>query len=178
MDLHNHYVEASIKTADNLRTIAQAADMRELSRLSLPEIDAITDLVGRILPAGNVPGVIVSGLARLPGRRPPSDIVKRDVNLLFRGVEQVLDKAAYGAFFAGPAAVIWGYQNLLKLAGKAPEDSFPEGTWQFYVEYALREDTARHTNETHGFDTTLNLHGLLEMVSECSDQIARCFRRQ
>jgi hypothetical protein len=134
--------------------------MRELSRLSLPEIDAITDLVGQIVPAGNVPGVIVSGLARLPGRRPPSNVVKRDVNLLFRGVEQVLDKAAYGAFFAGPAAVIWGYQNLLKLAGKSPEDSFPEGTWQFYVEYALREDTARHTNETHGFDTALNQHGL------------------
>jgi hypothetical protein len=160
VDLHNHYVEASIKTADNLRTIVQAADVRELSRLSLPEIDAITELVGRILPAGNVPGVIVSGLARLPGRRPPSDIVKRDMSLLFRGVEQVLDKAAYGAFFAGPAAVIWGYQNLLKLAGKAPEDSFPEGTWQFYVEYALREDTARHANETHGFDTALKLHGL------------------
>jgi hypothetical protein len=158
VDSRQRYAEASIKTADNLRTIVQAADVRELSRLSLPEIDAIADLVGRIVPAGNVPGVIVSGLARLPGRRPPSNVVKRDVNLLFRGVEQVLDKAAYGAFFAGPAAVIWGYQNLLKLAGKAPDDSFPEGTWQFYVEYALREDTARHTNETHGFDTVLNQH--------------------
>ncbi len=160
VDSREHFAEASIKTTDNLRTIVQAADVRELSRLSLPEIDAITDLVGQIVPAGNVPGVIVSGLARLPGRRPPSNVVKRDVNLLFRGVEQVLDKAAYGAFFAGPAAVIWGYQNLLKLAGKSPEDSFPEGTWQFYVEYALREDTARHTNETHGFDTALNQHGL------------------
>jgi hypothetical protein len=160
VESRERYAEVSIKTADNLRTIAQTADVRELSRLSLPEIDAITDLVGRIVPAGNVPGVIVSGLARLPGRRPPSNIVKRDVNLLFRGVEQVLDRAAYGAFFAGPAAVIWAYQNLLKLAGKAPEDSFPDGTWQFYVEYALREDTARHANETHGFDTALNLHNL------------------
>ena len=59
-------------------------------------------------------------------------------------------------FFAGPAAVIWGYQNLLRLAGKDPEDSFPEGYWQFYVDYALREDTARHSNETHGFDTLIN----------------------
>ena len=177
MDSRDHYAEASIKTADNLRTMAQSADLRGLSRLSLPEIDAIADLVGRIVPAGNVPGVIVSGLARLPGRRPPSNVVKRDVNLLFRGVEQVLDKAAYGAFFAGPAAVIWGYQNLLKLAGKTPEDSFPEGTWQFYVEYALREDTARHTNETHGFDTALNQHHLnLSLVDRMTAWVLTAIR--
>src|SRR4030095_11502965 len=36
--------------------------------------------------------------------------------------------------------------------------AFPEGTWQFYVDYALREDTARHANETHGFDTLLAQH--------------------
>jgi len=51
-----------------------------------------------------------------------------------------------------------GYQNLLKLAGKDAEESFPEGVWQFYADYALREDTARHSNETHGFDTLLQQH--------------------
>jgi hypothetical protein len=66
----------------------------------------------------------------------------------------------YGAIFAGPAAIIWGYQNLLKLAGKDPGTAFPEGVWQFYAGYALREDTARHTNETHGFDTLLNQHNI------------------
>jgi hypothetical protein len=132
--------------------------LTQVSRLSLPEVDAVVDAVARVIPAGNVPGVILSGLARLSGRKPPLKTIKRDINLLFRGVEQTLDKAVYGAFFAGPAAVIWGYQNLLKLAGKSPEDAFPEGVWQFYVDYALREDTARHTNETHGFDTVLNHH--------------------
>ncbi|HEY1016839.1 MAG TPA: hypothetical protein VGE07_29270, partial [Herpetosiphonaceae bacterium] len=76
-----------------------------------------------------------------------------DPNPLLRSFEQAVDKAVYTAFFAGPAAVIWGYQTVLRLAGKAPEDSFPQGTWQFYVNYALREDTARHANETHGFDS-------------------------
>ncbi len=146
---------ASIKTADNLKTTAQSQLMRDLSRLSLPEIETITNLVAKIIPAGNVPGAILSGLARLPGHRPPPKTIRRDIDLLFRGVEQILDGAVYTAFFMGPAAVIWGYQNLLKLAGKDPEDSFPEGTWQFYVDYALREDTARHANETHGFDTLL-----------------------
>ncbi len=158
MDVPRQYTEASIKTADNLRTIARSMAARELSRLSLPEIDAVVDLVARVIPAGNVPGVILSGLARLSGRKPPLKTVKADINLLFKGVEQVLDRAIYATFFAGPAAVIWGYQNLLKLAGKDPEDSFPEGAWQFYVDYALRDDTARHANETHGFDTVLSQH--------------------
>ena len=154
------YHQASVATADNLKNVAQHEAVQQLSHLTLPEIEAIVNLVSQIMPAGNVPGVILNGLARLSGRKPAHDVIKRDVNLLFRGVEQVLDKAIYGAFFAGPAAVIWGYQNLLKLAGKDPEDSFPEGTWQFYVDYALREDTARHANETHGFDTVLNEYNI------------------
>ena len=159
--MDTRYKEASVKTAGNLKTTAQSQLLRDLSRLSLPEIESITNLVSQIIPAGNVPGAILSGLARLPGLRPPPRTIKRDIDLLFRGVEQVLDKAVYTAFFAGPAAVIWGYQNLLKLAGKDPSDSFPDGTWQFYVDYALREDSARHTNETHGFDSRLtqnNIH--------------------
>lgn len=160
MNLQKRYAEASVKTADNLRTIAHSSTVRDLSRLSLPEADAIVEQVSRVIPAGNVPGVILSGLARLAERKPSLETVKRDINLLFKGVEQALDKVVYGAFFAGPAAVIWGYQNLLKLVGKKPEDAFPEGTWQFYVGYALREDTARHTSETHGFDTLLNQHQL------------------
>jgi hypothetical protein len=153
--MDTRYREVTLKTADNLKTIAKSQLIRDLSRLSLPEIEAVSTLVSQVIPAGNIPGAILSGLARLPGLRPPLKTIRRDVDMLFRGVEQVLDRAVYATFFAGPAAVIWGYQNLLKLAGKDPNDSFPEGTWQFYVDYALREDTARHANETHGFDTTL-----------------------
>ncbi|GIK40832.1 MAG: hypothetical protein BroJett011_46650 [Chloroflexota bacterium] len=160
MSTSEQYVEASLKTAGDLRTIARSILVRDVSRLSLPEIDTVVESVAQVIPAGNIPGVILNGLARLSGRKPPLPTVRRDINLLFKGVEQVLDKAVYTTFFAGPAAVIWGYQNLLKLAGKDPDDSFPEGTWQFYVDYALREDTARHANETHGFDTTLNQHQL------------------
>jgi len=154
------YTEASIKTADSLKTIAQSQLLRDLSHLSLPEIEATANLISQVVPAGNVPGAILSGLARLPGRRPPIKTIERDIDLLFQGVGQFLDKAVYAAFFAGPAAVIWGYQNLLKLAGKDLDASFPEGTWQFYVGYALREDTARHANETHGFDTLLTQHNI------------------
>ncbi len=160
MDVQERYQAASIKTAANLKTIATRSDLLATSRLSLPEIEAVSDLVSQIIPAGNVPGIILSGMARLSGRKVPRKVLKRDVDLIFQGVEKTLDKAVYSAVFAGPAAVIWGYQNLLKLAGRQPEDAFPEGAWQFYIEYALRDDTARHTNETHGFDTVLNKHGI------------------
>ena len=152
------YNEASIRTAGALKAIAQSQPIRDLSQLSLPEIEAVTDLIAQVIPAGNIPGAILSGLARLNGRQPPPKTVRRDVDLLFRGVEHVLDQAVYATFFAGPAAVIWGYQNLLRLAGNDPEASFPEGTWQFYADYALREDTARHANETYGFDAVLTRH--------------------
>lgn len=152
--------KASELTAASLRTVARDISVQQLSKLTLPEIEAVVQLISRIVPAGNVPGMILSGLARLPGRRIPAQKLQQDVTALFSGVEQILDRAVYAAFFAGPAAVLWGYQNILKLAGKDPESAFPEGMWQFYAEYALREDTARHMNETHGFDTTLNEHGI------------------
>lgn len=154
--------QASLKTADNLHTIAQRSQLSlpEVERLTLPELATVVEQVARLTPAGNVPGMILSGLARLPERRPPAKMVRRDLNLLFKGVEQTLDKAVFTTFFAGPAAVIGAYQHLLKLAGKDAAEAFPEGAWQFYVEYAAREDTARHANETHGFDTFLRRHEL------------------
>lgn len=157
---HHSYQQASQLTADDLRTVAKAISNQQISRLSLPEVDAAVDLVAKIIPAGNVPGMILSGLSRLPGRRIPAQKMQQDVNALFSGVEQILDQATYAAFFAGPAAIIWGYQNLLKLAGKDPTAAFPEGVWQFYAGYALREDTARHANETYGFDYLLNQHNI------------------
>ncbi len=95
MNAPNVYAQASIKTADNLRSVAHSAAVRELSQLSLPEIDTAVDAVAQFAPAGNVPGVILNGLARLPGRRPPAANVHRDINLLFKGVEAALDKGGF-----------------------------------------------------------------------------------
>ena len=161
MDDRKRAIDATQATLHTLRKIAHTRKVLELSSLSLPEIDELVAAVAKYTPAGNVPGVILNGLLRLPNRKPPAATVRRDIHLLFKGVEQaLLDKAVYGTFFAGPAAVLWAYQNLLKLAGKEVDASFPEGIWQFYVDYALRDDTARHTCETHGFDTTLRQHDI------------------
>lgn len=154
------YRQASIKTSNDLLTIATSGDLYQLSRLSLPEVEYLTEEVARVVPAGNVPGIILSGLARVEGREIATNESQKQIGLLFRGVRQVLDKAVYGTFFAGPAAVLYGYQQLLRLAGKDVNSAFPNGTWQFYLEFALREDGARHANETTGFHNQLTKHGL------------------
>lgn len=182
MDETDPLIDATQKTINNLKTIAHSAKVRELSSLSLPQIDEVVNHIARIAPAGNVPGVILNGLLRLPQRIPPPDVVRRDINLLFKGVEQaLLDKAVYGTFYATPAAILGAYQNLLKLAGKDPETSFPEGIWQFYVDYALRDDTARHTCETHGFDTALTQHelhlSLVDRVTSWAMAAAHCLHQ-
>ncbi len=160
MDIKRRYQTASIKTAASLKAIASSQSVRGVSKLSLPEIEEVANLIARIVPAGNVPGVILTGLARLPGRKIPLKNLKRDISLLFTGVEQMLDTTLQGAALIGPAAVLGAYQLILKLSGRHPDNAFPEGTWQFYAGYALREDTARHTNETHGFDTALQQHNI------------------
>ena len=162
-DSSRRYTEASTKTRAYLQTIANKALARGLS---LPEVEKVIDMVARMAPAGNIPGVILNGLFRLPDRRLPPDTVRNDIQSLFQGVRTNLDKAVYGTLFAGPAAIIWAYQGLIRLAGKDPADAFPEGTWQFYTDYALREDTARHTHETIGFDKVLASHNLIVSQEE------------
>ncbi|MCA9915174.1 MAG: hypothetical protein KC496_17585, partial [Anaerolineae bacterium] len=149
---------ATQNTVANMRMTAYS--LAEISELSTLEIDAMIEQIASIVPAGNIPNLILSGLSRVNGNVPGEDHMRRDIGMLFQGVRQMRNNVIYSTFFAGPAAIIWAYQNLLKLAGKDPEAAFPEGTWQFYVEYALREDTARHTNETHGFDTALQRYNV------------------
>lgn len=149
---------ASIATAGEMRDAARS--LAQTSMLSVLEIDELIEDVSDLVPAGNVPNLILDGLARLQEQSPPPDHVQRDMKMMFRGVGQMLDAASYRMLVAVPARVILSYQKLMTLAGKDPDSAFPDGTWQFYVDYALREDSARHTNETHGFDTALRQTGI------------------
>jgi hypothetical protein len=128
--------------------------IRQLSLLTLPEIQGVKQEVAQVLPAGNLPAFVLSGLLKLKGRRVSPDQVNQDIAALMRGVS-IIPQGLYGAVIAGPAAVLYAYQKLLQLAGKDLADAFPEGTWQFYLQFGLREDTARHTNETVGFHQSL-----------------------
>lgn len=141
-------------TVTALRQVDEST-LLQLSHLTLPEIREIEDEVARVLPAGNLPAFVLSGLVKLKGRRLSSDRVRQDVKTLFRGLD-LLPQGLYGIFVAGPAAVLYAYQKLLQLAGKDLTTAFPQGTWQFYLQFGLREDTARHVNETVGFHRVLS----------------------
>src|SRR3954452_8256235 len=103
-----NYAAATQKTANDLKTIAVAPAAAQLSRLSLPEIESLTEQIAQVVPAGNVPGLILSGLSRIEGRQVPQAEQQKHLAMLFRGARDLLDKAVYGAMFAGPAAVIMG----------------------------------------------------------------------
>ncbi len=124
--------------------------LMRLTKLTLPEIRAIKEEVARILPAGNLPAFILSGLVRLKGRYVTPEHVRRDLSALLRGLD-LLPKGLYGLLVAGPATVLYAYQKLLQLAGKDVEAAFPYGTWQFYLEFGMREDTAHSAVEATGF---------------------------
>jgi hypothetical protein len=148
------------ESAEDLKELMKAVSSVEQIELSEEEITKIVGQLSQVLPAGDIPGVIRSGMARLQERHIVGDEVDSDIDWLTGRLKSVLDKATYLGIFAGPASVIWVYQNLLQLAGKSEADAFPNGLWQFYCEYALREDTARHTNESCGFDTILKTHDI------------------
>src|SRR5258707_756077 len=148
------YEYAKQMTALSLNKMIEATE--QLTHLSLPERSLLVDEIARIVPAGNMPSLIAAGLAKLPGRSVPVTESRKNLSLLMQGMQTFMDKAVYQTFFVGPAAVLSAYQMLLKLTGKDLDESFPEGTWQFYVEFGVREDSGRHTCETIGFQNSLD----------------------
>ncbi|MEL6271417.1 MAG: hypothetical protein AAFR22_16535, partial [Chloroflexota bacterium] len=112
--------------------------------------------VSRILPAGNVLSFVLNGVMSTRGRdrTTSSELAtgRSHINALFKGLSFMKNNELYQKLaFAGPATVLAGYNMLLQLAGASPDDYLPDGAWQFYVEFGLREDAARHQTETIGF---------------------------
>mgnify|MGYP005841663757 CR=1 FL=1 len=161
------YEEAQQLTALSLRKYLDTTD--QLTHLSLPELSSLADEIARIVPAGNVPTMISIGLANLRERVVPVQESRRNLSLLMQGMQTFVDKVKYSALFGGPAAILAAYHMLLRLSGKDPVKSFPEGTWQFYVEFGLREDTGWHACETTGFQQAL---GRERTHLEAADELA------
>ncbi|MCB0191448.1 MAG: hypothetical protein KDJ65_05845 [Anaerolineae bacterium] len=151
-------------TLASMNDVVSTAQLTYFSNRSIAEVEALQEEVSAIVPAGNIVGLVMSGLIRLRDRSLPRERAKSDVSALMRGLDMlprhILPQTIYGTLFVGPAAVLAAYQKLLVLTGKDPESAFPEGLWQFYLEFALREDSAHHTNETLGFQQALKNYNL------------------
>ncbi|MEM7028247.1 MAG: FHA domain-containing protein [Chloroflexota bacterium] len=68
------------------------------------------------------------------------------------------NKRIFGLMMTLPAVALSLYQNVRTKFTQADQAAFEAGTWQFYTEFALREDTARHANETEGFHQAIPSH--------------------
>jgi hypothetical protein len=175
--LESTSVSQPVETADRQRSIKttieimkrQVSDetLQEVTRLNLEQIEQLRREVAEIFPAENTAALVLAGLLKLKDRRLPQGTAERDLRSLL----------TYSAFIAAPAVALTGYQKLLQLAGKDVDSAFPEGTWQFYLQFGLREDEARHANETLGFHQAIsNGASEIDMATAWICQIIRaCF---
>jgi len=148
------YQQAVQTTLTSIQGAVSVQDLTYYSNRPSEEVEALQKEVANIVPAGNIVALVTSGLASLRGRKLPKNQAHSDINALMRGLD-VLPNTLFGALFVPTAAVLSAYQTLLTLTGKDSESAFPNGLWQFYLEFAMREDSAHHTNETIGFQTAL-----------------------
>ena len=153
----NIQVDRDLRVTQTLVDIKKAADPAKLTYLSGKSMEEVTVLqqeIADLVPVGNITALVLGGLSRLKGRVVPADHAQRDILALMRSIE-VLPKAFYSVLVFSPAAMLLAYQKMMALTGKDTQSAFPNGLWQFYLEFSMREDSARHTNETNGFSQML-----------------------
>lgn len=138
------------QTLQSLDTIDDTS-LVSISTMGIETVRSLKQEIATIFPASNLPAFLLQGLIQLQDRTIQSERLKTDLNMLFRRTSQV---GAYSVL-AAPALVIYGYQRILALAGKDVDEAFPDGYWQFYTEFGLREDAARHCVEAIGFHEAL-----------------------
>jgi hypothetical protein len=157
-------------TANNIRRLMTETHQEQQSNtslLSVQEREELIKMISQVLPAGNVTSFILGGILNLKGREVSPSEGRTHIGSLLKGLSIVRNNAFYSMMFVGPATVLAGYNMLLKLAGVDEDRFLPDGVWQFYTEFGLREDTGRHQSETLGFQQAVKSLRLneVEMLS-------------
>lgn len=152
------YQKATSQTAASLRTIAGSLSTRGLSHLSLPEVDAVIELTSKVIPAGNVPGMILSGLARLPGKKPPLQKMHQDITSLFKGVEHIATRLYTARFLPDRRLSFGAIRTCSNWPGRIPMRLFQKASGNFMpitpcakTPHAMR---TRPTDLIHFFNST------------------------
>ena len=116
------YRRAAAATLASIHEAISPAHLTYLSNRSLAEVEALQEEVAAVIPAGNIVGLVLSGLVRMRGRSLPVEQAKSDVSALMRGVEMlprnILPRTLYGTFFAGCGrvhAAIPAFQSMSSL---------------------------------------------------------------
>src|SRR5690606_23431363 len=65
-------------------------------------------------------------------------------------LSNIPDYLLYLILIVFPAIILETFQRLRSLLTGKPREH-PGGSWQYYLQTGLREDSARHTNETTGY---------------------------
>lgn len=141
-------------TVENIQELLEDNSDPAVSRLAFEQREELIEEIARIVPAGNVVTFVLNGVLSAKERQremPDPSTGRNHLSALLKGLSVMKSNLMYQVMFAGPATVLAGYNMILQLAGAQPEDFLPEGAWQFYVEFGLREDAARHQNETTAF---------------------------
>lgn len=133
------------QTRQSLNTVDDST-LVGLTSLGIGQVQALKQEIAEIFPSSNLPAFLLQGLIQIEDRSLSSERINEDLSLLFRNSKQM----SLYSILAAPAIVVYGYQKLLSLAGKNVESAFPNGIWQFYTEFGLRQDAARHSVETIG----------------------------
>jgi len=142
-------------TTTRIRTILEKKQSPQDTRLSIAEREELIQEISQIIPAGNVVNFILSGLLSAKQRNSSPSSARSHINALFKGLSFMRQNVLYSMVFAGPATILAGYNLLLQLSGNDIESYLPDGAWQFYVEFGLREDAAHHQTETVGFQRVI-----------------------
>ncbi len=98
--------------------------------------------------AGNLKGLFRSGLTLLRARL----VQPRDGNLSAIGLRIAYYYIVFIFVIGIPATILTIYQRVRSAMTGQPS-AFKNGSWQFYINFGLRNDLAHHTNETTGYQT-------------------------
>lgn len=126
-----------------------AAPAEAVDEFSFPRPSTAVSALDRLNTLDN------ATLEKLRRQRPTVQSAMGLKSFLKQGFVQAYSRRGKGIFgltLVLPATALTAYHTIrAKLSGKAVQEPFPEGVWQFYSQFCLREDTARHANETDGF---------------------------
>jgi len=115
------------------------SEVTDLSEHQLKELESYYD-------SGSLSGFVRSGIALIGARR----VRPRDASDDEGSSEPIRDKILFYVLVVCPAVLLTIFHRLREALLEIPW-AFENGTWQFYLQFGLREDLGHHTNETVGY---------------------------